>query len=188
LLGQVMAGRMLGVALSDMGQEQARVLAEGIAGLPVRAVFTSPVQRAQETAAPLAARLGLTPQVEPGLDEIDVGAWTGASFDALHAQPGWRAWNRFRGFAPTPGGETMVAVQARALALVGRLCRDWPDAELVLVSHSDVLKAVLMQFLGMPLDLMHRIEVAPASRSVLDVFDEDARVEAINLPVGCLQV
>lgn len=182
LLGRVLTGRMPGVALDAQGRAQAAGLASALAGRPIAAVVSGPLQRARETAEPIAARLGLAVRVEPGVDDIEFGAWTGAEFAALDGDPAWRAWNAHRSTAPTPGGETMLAVQARALAAVLRLHREHAGAELAVVSHADVVKAVLAHFLGVPLDLMHRIEVSPGSRSVLTLFDEGARIEAVNLP------
>ena len=182
LLGRVLAGRMPGVGLGADGVAQAAALADALAGRPILAVLSSPVQRAQETAGPIAARHGLPVLTDPGLDEIDFGTWAGMTFEALDADPAWHAWNRFRSFAPTPGGELMVAAQVRALHAVARARAMVPDGEAVLVSHSDVLKAVLAHFLGTPLDLLHRIELAPASHSVLVLFDDGARVDGVNLP------
>jgi broad specificity phosphatase PhoE len=180
LLGQVLAGRVAGVALSAAGAAQAGALAARFGGDGVRAVLTSPVQRARETAAPIAAALGLDVQVEAGLEEIDFGAWAGQRFDALDALPAWHEWNRARGLASTPGGETMLAAQARAVAALMRL--RGAGGVVVAVSHSDIIKAVLAYALGMPLDLLHRLEVAPGSRSILTLGDDFARVEAVNLP------
>ncbi len=180
LLGRVLAGRTPDVPLSPVGRRQAGTLAAHFAVGLVRAVLTSPVQRARETAAPVAAAAGLLPVVEPGLDEVDFGAWAGLGFDALADVPGWAAWNGARGLAHTPGGETMLAVQARAVAaLMGQRAL---GGSVAAVSHSDVIKAVLAYALGMPLDLLHRLDIAPASRSVLVLGDDFARVEAINLP------
>ncbi len=180
VLGQVLTGRMPGVHLSAAGHAQAVALAEALAGEPVVAVVASPLERAQETAAPIAARHGLPVQTDPGLNEIDFGAWTGQPFAAL-AGPAWDAWNQHRGIAPTPGGETMLEAQARAWAAVRRLAAAQPEGALVLVSHQDVLKAVLAQALGLSLDLLHRFDLAPASRSVLSVWSGGARVEGLNL-------
>lgn len=143
--------------------------------------MSSPLERAQQTAGPIAAALGQRVVTDDGLNEIDFGAWTGLTFDALQDQPGWQAWNRFRSTAPTPGGETMLGVLARVLATVTRLREAYPDGEVVLVSHQDVLKALLAYSLGMPLDLFHRIELAPGSRSIMVIFEEDLRVDGINL-------
>lgn len=174
---------MPGVALSAEGAAQAAVLAKALAARPIRAVLSSPVQRAQETAAPIAARHGLPVLTDPGLDEVDFGAWTGTAFDALASDPAWDAWNRCRSLAPTPGGETMAAAQVRALGAIARARAAVPDGQAVLVGHSDVLKAVLAHLLGTPLDLLHRIELAPASRSVLVLWDGGGRVDGMNLPV-----
>ncbi len=179
-LGHVLAGRTAGFGLSQAGSAQAAAVARTLARSGARAVLSSPVQRARETADPIAAALRLPVQVEAGLEEIDFGAWAGRRFDALAAAPGWQAWNAARALAATPGGETMLAAQARAVAALMR----WrPEGGVVVaVSHSDVIKAVLAFVLGMPLDLLHRLEVAPASRSILTLGDDFARVEAVNLP------
>jgi broad specificity phosphatase PhoE len=180
LLGHSLAGRTAGVPLSSTGVAQSQALARHYTGQDIRAVLTSPVQRAQDTAQPIASALGLVPLIESGLEEIDFGAWSGAEFAALAAQPGWAAWNTARSLAPTPGGETMLMAQARAVSALMRQ-RDL-GATVIAVSHSDVIKAVLAYILGMPLDLLHRLEIAPASRSIVVIGDDFARVEAVNLP------
>ena len=180
LLGHTLAGRQPGVALSDAGRAQADALAERYAGQAISSILVSPVQRARETAAPIAAVLGLEPLVDPGIEEIDFGEWTGAPFTSLAGAPGWSAWNSARSLAPTPGGEFMLAAQARAVSALLRQ-REW-GGSVIAVSHSDVIKAVLAFMLGMPLDLLHRLEIAPASRSILVLGDDFARVEAVNLP------
>lgn len=178
-LRHTLSGRTAGLGLSEAGRRQAARLAESLLGSGVRAVLSSPVQRALETAAPVAAALGLAAVVEPGLEEIDFGAWSGQRFDALAGAPGWESWNRARSLAATPGGETMLGVQARAVAALTRQAAS--GGAIAAVSHSDVIKAVLAFALGMPLDLLHRLEVAPGSRSVLVLGSDFARVEAVNL-------
>lgn len=182
LLGRVLTGRMPGVPLNGRGREQAVRLARHFAGRAVAAVVSSPMQRAQETAAPIAAALGLEVATDAGLDEIDFGDWTGMVFEALQGAPGWQVWNQFRGTAPTPGGETMVEALSRALRCLARWREAAPDGEVVLVSHQDVLKAVLAHSLGAPLDLMQRIELGAGSCSVVQIFVESgARVDSLNL-------
>ncbi|GAC1347302.1 MAG: histidine phosphatase family protein [Acetobacteraceae bacterium] len=173
---------MPGVGLSEAGREQAERLAAALASRPIAAVVSSPLQRAQETAAPIAARLGLAVTTDPGLDEIDFGGWTGLEFSALDGRPEWDAWNRARSMAACPGGESMVAAQARALACVAQVRAIYPEQEVVLVSHQDVLKALLAHYLGVPLDLFHRISLDPAHRSVVVLSALDARVDGVNLP------
>ena len=181
LLGKVLVGRGP-VSLSAAGQAEAEAVAAVLVEAGLAAVVSSPRERALQTAAPIAARAGLTVAVDPGLDELDLGEWTGAQFGSLHDDPRWRAFNVFRGSTRVPGGEDMLAVQARAVASLLRLRAAHPGEAVAVVSHSDVIKAVLAHFLGMPLDLMRRIEVAPASRSVVALYQEDAVVETVNLP------
>lgn len=178
MLGRGLAGRTPGYSLDAEGRAEARTLAVSMAKLPIAAIISSPRERARETVAPLAERLGLTIAIEPRFDEIDFGAWTGRSFDSLHDVPAWRAWNEFRSTAAIPGGETMLSAQARAVAAALAV----PEGEVVIVTHGDIVKALLAHFLGIPLDLLRRMDIAPASRSVLRIYDRDARIEAINLP------
>ncbi len=179
LLGKVLVGRGP-VSLNARGRAEAAAAAETLAGAGLAAMASSPRERALQTADVIAARAGLTVVVEPGLDELDMGDWTGLGFDALAGDPHWQAFNAFRSSAPVPGGEPMLAAQARALAAILRLRAAYPDAAVALVSHADVIKAVLMHFLGMPLDAIHRIDVAPASVSVVELFDRDAVVRTLN--------
>jgi probable phosphoglycerate mutase len=169
-------------SLSHEGLAQAGRVADALSARPIAALLSSPVQRARETAAVLGARLELTVEIEPDFAEIEFGDWTGASFESLGEVPAWKAWNRFRSMAPVPGGETMLAVQARALAGVQRLAASFPDGEVVVVSHGDVIKAMLAHFLGSPLDLLRRIDIAPCSISRIALYDQDAKVLGVNLP------
>ncbi len=175
---------MAGVLLSEEGHAQAARLADALAGVPLAAVISSPLERAQQTAAPIAARHNLMVQTDPAVNEIEFGAWTGCRFDEL-AGPEWDAWNQNRGVAPVPGGETMLAAQARAMAAVQRWAALYPAGEVAVVSHQDILKAVVALVLGVPLDLLHRFDLGPASRSVLRIGAGWARIEGINLGAGC---
>jgi len=179
LLDQALGGRG-DYALNEEGRAQAAAVARAVASRPVVAVVSSPVARALETAAPIAAAVGLAVTAEAGFSEIDFGAWSGARFDALAEEPDWRAWNVFRSTARTPGGESALDVQARAVGAMGRLAAAWPEGEVVVVSHADVIKAVLGHVLGAPLDLMRRIEIEPGSISRVAVWAEDARVLGVN--------
>ena len=184
LLGKVLAGRMPGVALSPEGFDQAARLAGFYRGAAIRAVLSSPVQRAHETAQPIAAGLNLPITTVDGLSEIAFGAWTGARFDDLEGQARWRVWNAARSLTTPPDGESMGEAQARVIRCL--LDHSSAGGEIIAVSHSDVIKAVLAHVLGMPIDLTHRLQIAPASRSVLVIGDDFARVDAVNLPLPAL--
>ena len=180
LLPHTLAGRAPGVPLSADGIRQAEQLAAGFAGQSVGAVLSSPVQRAVETAAHIGAALRLDVEIEAGFEEIDFGRWTGARFDTLDDDPAWQAWNHLRSVAGAPGGETMAAAQARALAALARCRARLGEQTVIAVTHADIIKAVLAPALGLPLDRLYRLTIDPASVSTLVVFDEDLRVDGVN--------
>lgn len=172
---------MAGVGLSDAGRAQAEALAAALGARPIEAVIASPAQRARETALPLAARLGLAVTVDAGLDEIDFGVWTGRAFAELDPDPAWQDWNRVRSLGVCPGGESMLGAQARAVACLCRLAAASPAAELALVSHQDVIKAVLAHVLGLSLDHLGRLAIDPASRTTIALSGVDACLLAMNV-------
>jgi broad specificity phosphatase PhoE len=180
-LGQILAGRTP-IAINASGRSEADAVAAALADRRLAAILSSPQLRARQTAEAIASRQGRTVTIELGLDEIDFGGWTGRSFADLVDDPAWRAFNNVRSLAPVPTGESMLAAQARAVATVQRLLASFPGSEIAAVSHADVIKSVLTFVLGMSLDLMHRISLAPASRCVLSLEDETPRIHAINLP------
>jgi probable phosphomutase (TIGR03848 family) len=178
--GDRIAGRLPGVHLSDEGRAQAERIVPRLDGVRIDAVHVSPMERTRETAAPLARERGLEPQICDDLLEIDYGEWTGRRLDQLSEDERWRRWNTFRSGHRVPGGESMVEVQARAFALLQRLHALHPDGCIALVSHGDVIKALVAQCLGAPLDLFQRIEISPASVTVLVVAELGPWVLCVN--------
>lgn len=167
VLGGSLAGRRAGVHLTEQGRREAQTLAQWLARETIDRVYSSPLERAQETAAALAAprRLAVEPAEE--LIDFEFGEWTERSFAELERDPRWRQFNTVRSGVRVPGGETMLEVQARAVGLIQRLHDAYPQQTLALVSHYDVIRAVLCYYLGMPLDLFHRLSIAPASLTTL---------------------
>jgi broad specificity phosphatase PhoE len=176
----VLCGRMPGVTLGEAGRHEAEWLAGEMARVGLAALHTSPLERCRQTVAPIARRTGLEPTAADAITEIDFGAWTGRRFDALQDDPAWRSWNAERDRATAPQGETMAAVQRRAVAHVERAATSHPGAAVALVSHSDVIKAVLSHYLGLSLQAYWRFEVSPASISELAVQPGHGRVVGIN--------
>jgi len=166
-VGRVLAGRGPGVELSPVGAAEADSLARALARLPVAAVYSSPLDRAWQTALPIAKRLGLVPREAPGLLELDFGHWTGRPIAALEAEPDWLRFNRERGTARIPGGETMGEAVARARAALAEITDVWGNRLVAAVSHGDIIRGLLTEALGLPLDRMFQLEVEPASVSVL---------------------
>jgi probable phosphoglycerate mutase len=180
LVAHSLTGHLRGIHLSAEGQAQAHALAGRLAYLPIAAVYSSPLERAIETAEPLARVLHQEICREEGLIEVDYGEWAGKRFDALSDDKRWQHWNSFRSAAPLPQGGLMLEVQARAVATLVRLQRSHRDQVVAVVGHCDVLKAAVAHFLGVPLDLFQRIEISPASVSVLALHDWGARLLRLN--------
>lgn len=178
LLGKTLAGRMPGLRLSEIGQAEAERVAARLGRETIDEVLSSPLERARQTAAPIAARLNRAVAVVDELNEIDCGCWTGQSFATLADDPRWHVWNEARASACTPGGETMQAVQARAMALVKRLSAG--EGAAVLVSHGDVIKAIVAAILGLSLDRHDRLAIDPASITTVHMFGETGRIVQMN--------
>lgn len=167
----VLAGWSPGVGLDEHGTAQAGVLAERLAGLPLAAVVSSPLQRCQETVGPLcAARPGLPFHTDERIGECRYGDWTGRKLAELAGEPLWTTVQQHPSAAvfPGPQGESVRAMQARAVDAV----RDWnariegehgPDALYAMCTHGDIIKAVAADALGMHLDLFQRLSVEPCS-------------------------
>ena len=181
-VGTTLAGRQPGWRLNAGGRAQVRRLAEALARAPLQAVYTSPLERARETADAIGERQRLVPRLRPGLIEVDYGAWTGRTFTELSAAPEWERFNRHRGLVRVPGGELLVEVQARIAGELEALAAAHRGATVALVSHGDVIKSAIAHCLGMPLDLLMRVEVHPASVSIIDAAEWGSTVRAVNLP------
>lgn len=178
-VGRTIAGRAPGVHLNRIGRRQAGALAARLAKLPIAGVYTSPLERAHETAEPVAARLGTPVREAAGLIELDYGAWTGRAIAELDGDPVWRRFNTQRGTTRIPGGETMDEVVARGTEELRRVAEAHPGGLVAAVTHGDVIRALLAHYGGMPLDAMLRLEVAPASVSGIRL-GPCPRVTAIN--------
>jgi probable phosphoglycerate mutase len=180
LVGKALAGRMTGLSINAAGEREASALATRLATAAIAAIYVSPQPRARETALPLAERVGLSPRVETGIDEIDFGSWTGRAFTELTDDPAWPVWVERRSIAQPPGGERFEDVQRRVVAAIERLRHAHPDETIALVSHGDLIKAALAHFLGMSLDNLERFDIEPASVSVVALGEGWAQVKRIN--------
>jgi probable phosphoglycerate mutase len=167
--GTKLTGRLPGVPLSPAGHQMAADLADQLAGRRVDALYTSPILRCKQTAAPLAKIWNLTAAINSGFIEADFGDWSGRSLASLRRLKAWQglfvAPSRFR----FPGGESLGEVQARAVSGAERLADRHPKQTVAVVSHSDVIRALVAHYIGTPLDLFQRIEVSPASVTMIDL-------------------
>lgn len=178
-VGRWIAGRQPGVRLNAAGRRQVGELAGALAHLPIAAIYSSPLERARETAGVLAERLGLAVGISPGLEELDYGAWTGRTLESLADDPHWRRFNTARGATRIPGGETMEEVVARAAGALRDVVAAHPAELVAAVTHGDVVRGLVAHWSGMPLDRMLRLEVAPGSVSAVRLLPEPT-VLAVN--------
>jgi probable phosphoglycerate mutase len=180
LLGKVLAGRMPGVGMTERGRAEIASQAERLAREKVAAIYASPLQRTRETAEIVSARLSLSIEFRDDLLELDFGEWTGATFDAIRADPRWQAWSTQRSLAAIPGGESMRAVQQRIVAAMIELNERHLHETIVLASHGDVIRAALLYALGMPLDFYNRIEIGQGSISTIQIHPGGIRVLTVS--------
>jgi probable phosphomutase (TIGR03848 family) len=161
----LLAGWTPGVVLDETGLAQARALAQRIAALPLSAIVSSPLERCQQTAAAMqGARAGLAVETEHRLGECHYGEWTGRELKTLAKDPLWRVVQAHPSAVTFPGGESMRAMQDRAVDVVREVdARLGADAVWVAVSHGDVIKAVLADAMGLHLDQFQRLVVDPCS-------------------------
>ena len=180
LLGKRLVGRTPGVRINELGVAQAKWLAERLTHYPVQLVVSSPLERALETASIIAKRLEAPVEIDEEINEIDFGHWTYCRFSDLAADPEWMRFNAFRSSTAPPAGESVLAVQARMLLRLEGLRKRFPDGTIAIVSHGDVIRSTLAHFLGVPLDLFHRIEISPGSLSVMSLENGLPMVRLLN--------
>lgn len=180
VLGLRLTGRLPGVALTMTGRAQAQRLAARLREAPLAAIYSSPMERALETARPLAEARGLAIVECPNLTEIDFGEWTGQTFEVLDRLPGWRRFNAERGSAEVPGGETALDVQRRAVEAVQAIAARHEGETVVAVTHGDIIRSVLLHYAGKPLDRIADFEISPASITALSITPALTRILYIN--------
>ena len=189
----VLAGRLAGVHLDDAGVKQAVAVGDRLAGVRLAAAVTSPLERCRETCREITSR-----QVEPlratsekQLSECDYGAWQGRALKELAKEKLWKVVQAQPSAAVFPGGESMRAMQDRAVAAVrghdARVAAEHgDDAVWLAVSHGDVIKSILADALGTHLDLFQRIHVDPASVSIVRYTESRPYVMGSNTHAGDL--
>ena len=188
--GKVLPGRAKGLHLSDVGRGQADAAAQRIAALArVDAVYCSPLERARETAAPIAAARGLRARIDRGLLECEFGDWTGADLARLMKKPEWATVQRAPSTFRFPNGESFTEMQVRMVSALDRLRSAHPGGTIVCVSHADPIKAAVAHAVGTHLDLFQRIVISTCSISALAWSDHGPAVLAVNTtggPIGDL--
>ena len=180
ITGSRLTGRLPGVHLSEEGIQQAKAAAERLSGLPVKAVYSSPLERCVETAEPVAERFRQEVSTLDELAEVDYGQWAGKSFKQLYKLKAWADLQNRPADFRFPGGESIREAQTRAIAATEYLLTRHRNQAVVVVTHADVIRLVLAGYLGMGLDLYQRVIVGVASVSALSLGDRVPRLLRVS--------
>ena len=180
-VGQRIAGRLDGISLNTRGLQQATALATHLREEPIAAVYTSPLLRACETAAAIAGTHSLQPIAREAFTELQFGAWTGRTLAELQHDSTWQTFNSMRSLTRAPDGELMLETQSRAVSELLRLREQHTDETIAIVSHADVIRAVLCYLLGMPLDHILRLRIDPASVTEIELHRDGVEVVCHNV-------
>lgn len=177
-----LAGRLPGVHLNDTGRVQAQELADRLAKAPIKAIYSSPLERAMETAAPLAEALDLEVSTRPGLLETDYGEWQGKTLKSLRRRRLWRVVQATPALARFPGGESFADCQHRVCREIEGICSQHKPKDLIaLVFHADPIKLAVAYYIGLPLDQFQRLSASPASVTALHIAESSTRLLTLNL-------
>jgi probable phosphomutase (TIGR03848 family) len=161
--GARLSGWTPGLHLSEEGRRQADGLAGRLGPVAVDALYASPLERCQETAAVVAGAKGLKIETLEDVGEVRYGEWTGRTLKELGKEPLWKVVQATPSAARFPDGESLFEMQARSVLAVERLREAHPKQVVAVCSHADVIKALVCHYLGMHLDLFQRVVVSPAS-------------------------
>jgi probable phosphoglycerate mutase len=174
-------GHLPGIHLNERGREQAAELARTLGQLPIKAIYASPLERAVETAEPLAHALGLGIQIRPPLTDVDPGLWTGRSWKDLRRTKDWKVIQHTPSQFQFPGGETFLQAQQRVAAALAEIAAAHKKEMVAVVFHADPIKLAVAYYLGLPLDNFQRLTIHAGSVTVLKIDGSAARLVSINL-------
>jgi probable phosphoglycerate mutase len=174
-------GQIPGIHLNAHGLEQAMEIARILSRLPIKAIYSSQLERAIETAEPLALSLGLGIQIQPDLADPDVGAWGGRSWKSLVRTRLWKVIQESPSKFQFPGGETFVHVQERVTRALDKIADMHGDELIAVVFHADPIRLAVAHYLGLPLDHFQRLIVHPGSVTILKMDGPTVKLVALNL-------
>ncbi len=176
-----LAGRLPGILLDERGLTQARELAKALADVPIKAVYSSPLSRAIETAMPIAVAHKLKVINRKGLLELDMGSWEGKTIKQVARTKLWKSVQHTPSLARFPQGESFGEAQMRIAAELEVLAAKHKYKEIIVcVGHSDMIKLAVAYYLGLPLDFFQRLTVSPASISTLYIGKDGTRLINLN--------
>ena len=178
--GKRLTGWLPGVHLNELGRTEAGRLVDRLDGVRVEAIYSSPLERCRETAAPLAKDRRLSVHIRRRLIETGYGEWTGRSIAQVRKTKLWRTVERVPSAMRFPGGESLLEVQARAVDEVNRIAQEHRKGIVVVVSHADPIRLVIAHVAGAHADHLHRLVVDPGSVTVVALGDGGPRLLKVN--------
>ncbi len=179
-MNSVLLGRSVDAPLDERGEGQARFVAQRLLHLPQLIVESSPRRRARHTAGIIASARDTTVRIVPQMDDVDFGRWSGQTFEALAADPQWRRWNKYRRVSRTPAGDSIRDVQERVLSHFRKLEQTLEGETVVIVTHAEVIRSVVLLALQAPIDDYSRFAIGPASLTRLTVDGSQLRLDSVN--------
>ena len=185
--GKLLPGRATGLHLSDVGQSEAVEVAKRLRKLnKVSAIYSSPLERARETAAPIGKILDKKININKGLLECDFGKWTGKELGKLMKLPEWSTVQRAPSTFRFPNGESFTEMQNRMVSTLDDLRKAHPGGVVICVSHADPIKAAVAHAMGTHLDLFQRIVISTCSVSAVSYSSHGPVVLTVNSTGGDL--
>jgi len=179
-IGKNLSGRHPGVHLNREGTLQTAELCERLADVPIASIYCSPLERAVATGERLSELLNLPLVINKDLTEIDFGSWTNKTFVELENDAQFKLFNSFRSNTRITMGETMLEAQLRIISSLQNMTLTHIDQTIGIISHSDMIKSAIAYYSGIPLDLMQRIEIRPASISIIELQQDTAKICLVN--------
>ena len=177
-----LAGHTPGVHLNEHGRLQAQALAERLKDTPIKAIYSSPLERALETAEPLAKTLNLETIPRPGFLETDYGEWQGQTLKSLRRLKLWRTVQHAPSLARFPGGESFAECQGRVCREIEWICSQHDAKDMIAcVFHADPIKLAIAFYIGLPLDHFQRLSSAPASITTLLIGEAGSQLVNLNV-------
>jgi probable phosphomutase (TIGR03848 family) len=170
-VGKRVAGWTPGISLNEEGRKQAAELAEALASVPLEAIYSSPLERALETAEPIARSHGLDMEVRDSIGESRYGELEGRRTEEIFKSELWEQWLRHPSRTRFPGAETTYEVQVRMVSALEEILHKHPEGNIAVVTHADPIRVAVAHYIGLPLDLIGRLWVSPASVTTIR-FDE----------------
>jgi len=174
-------GHLPDIHLNKRGREQAEDLRRTLIKLPIKGIYASPLERAVETASPLARSLGMEVQLKPGLADINVGIWMGRSWKVLNRTKLGKDIQETPSRFQFPGGESFVQVQDRVVTVLDSIASAHKGQLVAVFFHADPIKLAVSHYLGQPLDRFQRLVISPGSVTVLRLDGSNVRLLALNL-------